>query len=124
MMRSEHERKRRIFELLNQMGIPTSIRGREYIETGILLLMEDKTMLYKIMGRLYPDIARQHDTTADRVERGIRTAVELACERGSIDTFSSIFGHTISSIKGKPTNREFLTMMARWLLLEEEEDTK
>lgn len=122
MMRSEYDRKVRIFKLPNQMGVPTSIRGREYIETGILLLMKDEVMFYKITGRLYPAIARQHGATAAQVERGIRTAIELAFDRGSIDTLGSIFGNTISSIKGKPTNREFLTMTARWLLLQEEED--
>lgn len=121
---SERARKIRIFKQLNRLGVPTSIVGREYIETGVLLMMQDKTLLYKITKRLYPAIAKQHGVTAHIVSHAIDNAIAVSWGRADLDELELFFGGTVSGRKGKPTNSEYLSMVARWLLLEEEEDTE
>lgn len=124
MKRTEHDRKARIFDRLNRLGIPASLVGREYIETGVLLMMQDKTLIYMITKRLYPTIAEQYGTTYNSVFHSIDRAIETAWSRGATDEQERCFGYTVSPRKGKPTNSEFMTMVARRLLLEEEEESE
>lgn len=124
MKRTEHDRKVRIFELLNRLGVPANLVGREYLETGVLMMMQDQTTIYMITKRLYPAIAKQYGSTDSSVFHSISRAIETAWNRGATDEQEQCFGYTVSSQKGKPTNSEFMTMVARRLLLEEEENTR
>ncbi len=124
MSRDERIRRRRIFELLNRLGVQANRAGREYLEDGILWMMRDKSLLYNITGRLYPAIAQDFGVTADIVSKAICNAISAAFSRGDLEELGRFFGNTISGSKGKPTNSEFMCMCARWLLLEEEDENE
>lgn len=99
-------------KLIRDIGIPTSVKGYRYAVTAILLLVKEPDTADGITKVLYPAVAKQHDTTASRVERAIRHGVEVAWSRGDLDVLTKYFGNTVSSSKGKPTNSEFLTRIA------------
>ena len=107
-----------ITELLHEIGIPAHIKGYMYLRTAILETYLNVEFLGQITKVLYPDIAKKYTTTASRVERAIRHAIEVAWNRGNIDAIDDIFGYTISASKAKPTNSEFIAMISDKLRLE------
>ena len=107
-----------ITELLHEIGIPAHIKGYMYLRTAILETYLNVDFLGQITKVLYPEIAKKYATTASRVERAIRHAIEVAWNRGNIDAIDDIFGYTISASKAKPTNSEFIAMISDKLRLE------
>lgn len=107
-----------ITELLHEIGIPAHIKGYMYLRTAILETYINVDFLGQITKVLYPEIAKKYATTASRVERAIRHAIEVAWNRGNIDAIDDIFGYTISASKAKPTNSEFIAMISDKLRLE------
>lgn len=106
-----------ISDIMRQIGVPAHIKGYQYLRTAIRLCVNDSEMLGSVTKLLYPAIAKMYDTTASRVERAIRHAIEVAWDRGDVDVLSSYFGYTIQSQRGKPTNSEFIAMIADKLKL-------
>lgn len=102
-------------KLLHEMGIPAHILGYKYLRTCILEAMEHPDLMDSVTQKLYPTIAAKFDTTARKLERGIRHAIEVAWGRGNMDTIQEVFGYTVSPSKGKPTNSEFIFMMVEYL---------
>ena len=107
-----------VSELMRQIGVPAHIRGYRYIRQAILLSLEDGEMLNAITKQLYPTVARTYKTTPSRVERAIRHAIEVAWTRGDIEVLTAMFGYTVKTSKGKPTNGEFISMLTDRLRLE------
>ncbi len=106
-----------ISDIMRQIGVPAHIKGYQYLRTSIKLSVDDAEMLGSVTKLLYPTVAKMYDTTASRVERAIRHAIEVAWDRGDVDVLSSYFGYTIQSQRGKPTNSEFIAMIADKLKL-------
>ena len=102
---------------VRQIGVPAHIKGYQYLRSAIKLSVEDPEMMSSVTKLLYPTVAKMHGTTASRVERAIRHAIEVAWDRGDVDVLSSYFGYTIQSQRGKPTNSEFIAMIADKLKL-------
>ncbi len=100
------------------MGVPAHIKGYLYLRESINMVYNDIELLGSITKVLYPDVAKKYKTTASRVERAIRHAIEVAWNRGNIEAISNIFGYTVSVSKSKPTNSEFIAMIADKLRLE------
>lgn len=110
--------ERRITEVLKDLGVPTHLKGYDYLRSAIAMCVEDKYILDKITVHLYPELAKKYDTTASRIERAIRHAVEVAWSRGDLYVLNQYFGNTISLSKGKATNSEFLSCVAIQLRME------
>ncbi len=108
----------KITHILHQIGIPAHIKGYHYIREGITLAVTDPHALDSITKILYPTIAKKFSTTASRVERAIRHAIEVAWDRGDVDVLNAYFGYTIHNLRGKPTNSEFIAMIADNLSLQ------
>lgn len=106
-----------ISDIMRQIGVPAHIKGYQYLRTSIRLCIEDSEMLGSVTKILYPTVAKAYGTTASRVERAIRHAIEVAWDRGDVDVLSSFFGYTIQAERGKPTNSEFIAMIADKLKL-------
>lgn len=111
-----------ITEILHEVGIPAHIKGYMYLRTAILTTYYNIDILGQVTKVLYPDIARMYNTTSSRVERAIRHAIEVAWNRGNTDAIDDIFGYTVSAIKAKPTNSEFIAMIADKLRLAHKTD--
>ena len=111
-----------ITEILHEVGIPAHIKGYMYLRTAILTTYYNIDILGQVTKVLYPDIARMYGTTSSRVERAIRHAIEVAWNRGNTDAIDDIFGYTVSAIKAKPTNSEFIAMIADKLRLAHKTD--
>lgn len=109
----------RITKIIHEIGIPAHIKGYLYLREGITLVIEDMDFLGAITKELYPCIATKFNTTPSRVERAIRHAIEVAWTRGKVDTINQLFGYTVSNNKGKPTNSEFIALIADKLRLEQ-----
>ncbi len=107
-----------VTNIIHEVGVPAHIKGYQYLRDGIIMVIENIDVLNQITKQLYPDLAKKHKTTPSRVERAIRHAIEVAWNRGQIDVVESIFGYTVNSNKGKPTNSEFIAMIADKLRLE------
>lgn len=107
-----------ITKILHEIGVPAHIKGYQYIREAIFRIYFDLELLGSVTKVLYPDIAKQYGTTSSRVERAIRHAIEVAWNRGSIEAIDDIFGYTVSASKSKPTNSEFIAMIADKLRLE------
>lgn len=101
-----------VTSVIHDLGVPAHIKGYHYIRTAIMMVVENMDMLNYITKRLYPEIAKKYQTTASRVERAIRHSIEVAWTRGHQETMNEIFGYTIHTYKGKPTNSEFIAMVA------------
>lgn len=112
-----------ITEILHEVGIPAHIKGYMYLRTAILTTYYNIDILGQVTKVLYPDIARMYNTTSSRVERAIRHAIEVAWNRGNTDAINDIFGYTVSAVKAKPTNSEFIAMIADKLRLAHKTDT-
>ncbi len=107
-----------ISDIMRQIGVPAHIKGYHYLRTSIKLSVEEPEMLGSVTKLLYPTVAKMYNTTSSRVERAIRHAIEVAWDRGDVDVLSSYFGYTIQSQRGKPTNSEFIAMIADKLRLQ------
>ncbi|MFB1050414.1 sporulation transcription factor Spo0A [Paraliobacillus sp. JSM ZJ581] len=107
-----------ITHIIHEIGVPAHIKGYMYLREAITMVYNDIELLGSITKVLYPDIAKKFNTTASRVERAIRHAIEVAWSRGNIDSISALFGYTINVSKAKPTNSEFIAMVADRLRLE------
>ena len=101
-----------VTEIIHDVGVPAHIMGYHYLRDAIIMSVNDSTMLNGITKILYPEIAKKHKSTSSRVERAIRHAIEVAFTRGNMDTIEELFGYTINSGKGKPTNSEFIALIA------------
>lgn len=101
-----------VTNIIHQMGVPAHIKGYQYLRDAILLVIEDVNLLGAITKELYPMIAEKYNTTPSRVERAIRHAIELAWDRGNVEMMNKFFGYTINVERGKPTNSEFIAMVA------------
>lgn len=110
--------RKEITKLLRTLGMPSHVLGYEYTREAILIALGNKDIRRSITKELYPTVARAFNTTPSRVERAIRHAIEVAWDRGDLDTFQKFFGFTVSAKKGKPTNSEFLSALADHLRLE------
>lgn len=107
-----------VTQMLHEIGIPAHIKGYQYLRDAIALSVEDQEMMGSVTKILYPAIAKRNQTTASRVERAIRHAIEVAWGRGKMETIDEVFGYTVSTAKGKPTNSEFIALIADKILLE------
>lgn len=103
---------------IHEIGIPAHIKGYQYLRHAIMLVIDNLDIINSITKKLYPTVAQDFETTSSRVERAIRHAIEVAWDRGDPDVLNSIFGYTIATAKGKPTNSEFIAMIADKLRLE------
>ena len=101
-----------VTDFIHELGVPAHIKGYQYIRSAIMMVVENMDLLNFITKQLYPDIAKAYNTTASRVERAIRHSIEVAWSRGKPETMNEIFGYTIHTGKGKPTNSEFIAMVA------------
>lgn len=101
-----------VTRIIHQIGVPAHIKGYQYLRTAILLTVRDSEMINSVTKVLYPSVAKKYQTTTSRVERAIRHAIEVAWDRGDVDTLNSYFGYTIQNNRGKPTNSEFIAMIA------------
>ena len=104
--------------IIHDVGVPAHIKGYQYLREAIIMSVNDNEMLNSITKILYPSIAKKFQTTASRVERAIRHAIEVAWSRGKLDTLDELFGYTVSNGKGKPTNSEFIALIADTIRLE------
>lgn len=101
-----------VTQIIHQIGVPAHIKGYQYLRTAILLTVQDSDVINSVTKILYPSVAKKYSTTTSRVERAIRHAIEVAWDRGDVDTLNSYFGYTIQQGRGKPTNSEFIAMIA------------
>ena len=101
-----------VTEIIHQIGVPAHIKGYQYLRDAIMMAIDDDQIINAVTKRLYPAVAKKHATTSSRVERAIRHAIEVAWDRGDVDTLTSYFGYTIHNERGKPTNSEFIAMIA------------
>ena len=99
-------------DMIHELGVPAHIKGYQYLREAIIMSVNDIEMLNSITKILYPEIAKKHKTTSSRVERAIRHAIEVAWSRGKLETIEEMFGYTINSGKGKPTNSEFIALIS------------
>ena len=114
----EYNLETRVTDMIHEIGIPAHIKGYHYLRDAIIMAVDDMDVLNAITKVLYPTIAKMHQTTASRVERAIRHAIEVAWSRGKLDTLDELFGYTVSNGKGKPTNSEFIALIADTIRLE------
>ena len=101
-----------VTDVIHDVGIPAHIKGYHYLRDAIMMSVNDTEMLNSITKQLYPTIAKHHKTTPSRVERAIRHAIEVAWSRGRMETLDALFGYTINTGKGKPTNSEFIALIS------------
>lgn len=108
---SERDLESEITTIIHEIGVPAHIKGYQYLRDAIIMSVQDMDMLNSVTKVLYPGIAKKYHTTASRVERAIRHAIEVAWSRGKMDTIDEMFGYTVSNYKGKPTNSEFIALV-------------
>lgn len=109
--------------IIHEIGVPAHIKGYQYLRKAIVIAVADLEVINQVTKVLYPMVAKEYHTTASRVERAIRHAIEVAWDRGDIETLQKYFGYTVSNIKGKPTNSEFIAMIADRLRLQLQENS-
>lgn len=110
-----------VTEIIHEIGIPAHIKGYQYLREAIILTINDMDIINAVTKVLYPTVAKKYSTTASRVERAIRHAIEVAWDRGDLETLQKFFGYTVSNIRGKPTNSEFIAMIADRIYLQRKE---
>lgn len=113
-----HDLEADVTDIIHEIGVPAHIKGYQYLREAIMMSVNDIEMLGSITKILYPTIAKKFQTTPSRVERAIRHAIEVAWNRGKTDTIDALFGYTVSNGKGKPTNSEFIALIADKIRLE------
>ena len=101
-----------VTDILHQIGVPAHIKGYHYLRRAIILTLHDRKIINAVTKQLYPAVAEAFETTPSRVERAIRHAIEVAWDRGDVEVLNSYFGYTIQNSRGKPTNSEFIAMIA------------
>ena len=106
-----------VTEVIHEIGVPAHIKGYQYLREAIIITIQDMEVINAVTKVLYPAVAKKFGTTPSRVERAIRHAIEVAWDRGDLETLQKFFGYTVSNIKGKPTNSEFIAMIADCLSL-------
>lgn len=116
--KTTHDLEADVTDIIHEIGVPAHIKGYQYLREAIMMSVEDIEMLGSITKILYPTIAKKFQTTSSRVERAIRHAIEVAWNRGKMDTIDALFGYTINNGKGKPTNSEFIALIADKIRLE------
>ncbi|MBE6570072.1 MAG: sporulation transcription factor Spo0A [Ruminococcaceae bacterium] len=109
---ASHDMEAQVTRIIHQIGVPAHIKGYQYLRTAILMTIEDNDIINSVTKVLYPSVAKKYQTTTSRVERAIRHAIEVAWDRGDLDTLNGYFGYTIQNNRGKPTNSEFIAMIA------------
>ena len=107
-----------VTNIIHEIGVPAHIKGYQYLREAIIIAVEDMDVINAITKVLYPQVAKTFQTTPSRVERAIRHAIEVAWDRGDLDTLQRFFGYTVSNTKGKPTNSEFIALIADKLQLQ------
>ena len=107
-----------VTDVIHQLGVPAHIKGYHSLREAILSSIEDPELLESVTKLLYPTVAKRFDTTSSRVERAIRHAIEIAWDRGNLDTLNAFFGYTVNTCKGKPTNSEFIALITDKLRLQ------
>ena len=110
-----------VTDIIHEIGVPAHIKGYQYLREAIILTIKDMEMINAVTKVLYPEVAKRFGTTPSRVERAIRHAIEVAWDRGDIEILQKYFGYTVSNIKGKPTNSEFIAMIADSLTLRQKQ---
>ena len=116
--KNEAELEVRVTKMIHEVGVPAHIKGYQYLRDAIMMTVDDMNVINAITKVLYPTVARHYSTTSSRVERAIRHAIEVAWDRGDVEVLQKVFGYTVSQTKGKPTNSEFISMLADRLRLE------
>ncbi|MDR3206700.1 MAG: sporulation transcription factor Spo0A [Oscillospiraceae bacterium] len=116
--RADLDIETRVTDIIHEIGVPAHIKGYQYLREAILVAIRDREAINAITKMLYPSVAKAFSTTPSRVERAIRHAIEVAWDRGDIETLQSFFGYTVSNVKGKPTNSEFIAMISDRLSLQ------
>jgi len=114
----EQNLEKLVTEVIHEIGIPAHIKGYQYLREAIILTINDMDIINAVTKVLYPAVAKKFNTTPSRVERAIRHAIEVAWDRGDLETLQKFFGYTVSNAKGKPTNSEFIAMIADRLFLQ------
>ncbi len=113
-----------VTDVIHQIGVPAHIKGYQYLREAIMIAIDDLGIINAVTKKLYPMVARKFDTTSSRVERAIRHAIEVAWDRGDLETLDAYFGYTIQSSRGKPTNSEFIAMISDKLRLRIKEENR
>ena len=106
------ELKNLVTSVIHEIGVPAHIKGYQYLREAIMIAVDDMDVINAVTKVLYPEVAKRFNTTPSRVERAIRHAIEVAWDRGDLETLQKYFGYTVSNAKGKPTNSEFIAMIA------------
>lgn len=110
-----------VTEVIHEIGVPAHIKGYQYLREAIMLTVHDMDVINAVTKVLYPEVGKKFNTTASRVERAIRHAIEVAWDRGDLEVLQKFFGYTVSNIKGKPTNSEFIAMIADRISLQQKD---
>jgi len=118
---ANHSLEAMVTSIIHDIGVPAHIKGYQYLREAIMMTVEDMEVINAVTKVLYPEVAKKFGTTASRVERAIRHAIEVAWDRGDLETLQKYFGYTVSNAKGKPTNSEFIAMIADRLQLQRRE---
>jgi two-component system response regulator (stage 0 sporulation protein A) len=111
-MEDDFDLEAQVTRIIHQVGIPAHIKGYQYLRCAIMMVVKDSHIIGEVTKTLYPTVAKEFHTTSSRVERAIRHAIEVAWDRGDVDVIHSYFGYTVQMGKGKPTNSEFIAMIA------------
>ena len=114
---SDRQIESMVTEVIHEIGVPAHIKGYQYIREAIILTVKDMDLINAVTKALYPMVAKKFSTTSSRVERAIRHAIEVAWDRGDLEVLQKYFGYTVSNIKGKPTNSEFIALISDRLQL-------
>ena len=117
----QYSMESRVTSIIHEIGVPAHIKGYHYLREAILYSIDNMEAINAVTKILYPEVAKRYNTTPSRVERAVRHAIEVAWDRGDLETLQKYFGYTVSNIKGKPTNSEFIAMIADRLRLQQKE---
>lgn len=109
---TESDLETQVTQIIHQIGVPAHIKGYQYLRTSIMMVVKNGEIINAVTKTLYPNVAKQYSTTSSRVERAIRHAIEVAWDRGDLDILNSYFGYTVQNSRGKPTNSEFIALIA------------
>jgi len=115
---SDKDLESSVTRVIHEVGVPAHIKGYQYLRDAIIMAIKDMDIINSITKQLYPSVAKNYNTTPSRVERAIRHAIEVAWDRGEVETLDKLFGYTVQTSKGKPTNSEFIAMIADKLRLQ------
>ncbi len=112
LTRGDSDLEAQVTKIIHQIGVPAHIKGYQYLRTAIIMVVQNTEIINSVTKILYPSVAKLYGTTSSRVERAIRHAIEVAWDRGDLDVLNSFFGYTVQNSRGKPTNSEFIAMIA------------